>query len=190
MDSRSVTKFYRHARQFRHEIVPLLGGDAPKSAALLIDELARTGDPTARSLLYGAAVGECLTQDYLAVAERIAVARYDEQPDVVTLLALSRTLADVGKLAEGLASAKAALVQAMSEEAMVNYAAGELMRMAIRTGSAAVVNDALDALVDSTQVPRTADCALETDWTDAADALGADKELTQWVREVADGKHR
>ena len=59
------------------------------------------------------------------------------------------------------------------------------MRQAVKTGSAEVVNEALEALVDSTQVPRTSDCALETDWIDAAEAHGADKVLTDWVRAVA-----
>lgn len=76
----------------------------------------------------------------------------------------------------------------MNEGGLVNYAAGHLTRQAIKSGSAEVVNEALDALVDSTQVPRTADCALETDWIDAANALGADKELTDWVRAVANRK--
>ena len=115
-------------------------------------------------------------------------AAHDEFQDIVSLKLLSGTLTDVGKPLEGLVHAKAALAQAMREQALVNYAAGHLMRQAIKTGSAEVVNEALAALVDSTQVPRTDDCALETDWIDAANALGADKELTDWVRAVASRK--
>lgn len=103
-------------------------------------------------------------------------------------MVLSQTLTDVGKPSEGLAYANAALAQAMSDKIYVNFAAGNLMRRAIETGSVEAVNEALDALVDSTQVPRSSDCALETDWIDAANALGADKELTDWVRAVADRK--
>jgi hypothetical protein len=178
----------RHVAQFRYQLASVLGVDAPKSASLLIDELAKIDDPTSRLMLYGRAVSECLIQGYLPAAERIAVAAHDELRDVVSLDMLSSTLTDVGKPAEGLAYAKAALAQAMSEQVLVNYAAGNLMRRAIGTSSAEAVNEALDALVDSTQVPRTEDCALETDWIDAAEALGADKEITNWVREVANRK--
>ncbi len=43
-----------------------------------------------------------------------------------------------------------------------------------------------EALADSTQAPREGDCALEADWADEAEALGADKDLISWVRAVAE----
>lgn len=175
----------RHVAKFREKVVPLFGVDAPESASLLIGALDQANDATSRLALYKGAVTECLLQGFMSAAERIAVAAHEELQDVFSRMSLSQTLSDVGKLTEGLACAKAALAQAISEKVMVNYAAGHLMRQAIKIGSAEVVNEALGALIDSTQVPRTADCALETDWIDAANALGADRELTNWVREVA-----
>jgi hypothetical protein len=47
------------------------------------------------------------------------------------------------------------------------------------------VNKAMEALIDSTEVPRKGDCVLETDWCDKAEALGADLELISWIRSVA-----
>ncbi len=188
MDRTELRNLLRHVAKFREKVVSVFGVDAPESASLLIGMLAQTEDPILRSTLYGGAVTECLLQGCLSAAERIAVAAHEEVQDVTSLMSLSQTLSDVGKPSEGLATAKAALAQAMREGALVNFAAGHLMRQAIKSGSAEVVNEALDALVDSTQVPRTADCALETDWIDAANALGADKELTDWVRAVASRK--
>lgn len=178
----------RHVAKFREKVVSVFGVDAPESASLLIDMLAQTEDPILRATLYGGAVTECLLRGHLSAAERIAVAAHEELQDVPSLMSLSQALSDVGKPSEGLAIAKAALAQAMSEGALVNFAAGHLMRQAIKSGSAKVVNEALDALVDSTQVPRTADCALETDWIEEANAIGADRELTDWVRAVASSK--
>ena len=48
------------------------------------------------------------------------------------------------------------------------------------------LNEALDALADSVEVARKGDCALEADWADEAEALGADKELISWVRALAE----
>jgi predicted Zn-dependent protease len=180
-----VSRLMRHVAKFREKVVSVFGADAPESASRLIDALAQMNDPTSRSGLYKGAVTESLLGGYQSAAERIAVAAHEEFQDIFSLMSLSQTLMDVGKLSEGLSHAKAALAQAMSEQVLLNYAAGHLMRQAVKTGSAEVVNEALEALVDSTQVPRTSDCALETDWIDAAEALGADKVLTDWVRAVA-----
>jgi hypothetical protein len=184
-----IGKLLRHVVKFREKVVSVFGVDAPESASLLIDALDQVNDATSRSMLYKGAVTECLLLGYISAAECIAVAAHEELQDIFSLMSLSQTLMDVGKPSEGLARAKAALAEAMSEQVLVNYAAGHLMRQAVKTGSAEVVNEALNALVDSTQVPRTDDCALETDWIDAANALGADKELTNWVREVANRKN-
>lgn len=183
--STEIRKLRRHVVKFREKVVSVFGVNAPESASLLIDALDQANDATSRSMLYNGAATECLLLGYMSAAERIAVAAHEELQDICSLMSLSQTLMDVGKPSEGLAGAKAALAEAMSEQVLVNYAAGHLMRQAVKTGSVEVVNEALNALVDSTQVPRTDDCALETDWIDAAEALGADKALTDWVRAVA-----
>lgn len=183
--SAEVTRLMRHVAKYRDRVVSVFGADAPESASLLIDALGQMNVPIARSGLYKGAVTECLLRGYQNAAERIAVAAHEEFQDIFSLMSLSQTLMDVGKHTDGLVHAKAALAQATSEQVLLNYAAGHLMRQAVKTGSAEVVNEAIDALVDSTQVPRTSDCALETDWIDAAEALGADRELTDWVRAVA-----
>ena len=81
--------------------------------------------------------------------------------------------------------AKEALQLAIQEQTGVNYAAENLVWRAINTGSTEAVNEALDALADSTEVPRKGDTPLEADWVDAAEALGADQELIAWGRAIA-----
>ncbi|WP_162918818.1 hypothetical protein [Taklimakanibacter deserti] len=75
---------------------------------------------------------------------------------------------------------------AIQRQALVNYAAGNLVRLSVKTGSVDKVNEALDALVDSTEAPRKGDCVLDTDWCDEAEALGADREMISWIRSVAE----
>ncbi len=67
----------------------------------------------------------------------------------------------------------------------MNDAAGNLVRLSVKIGSVETVNEAMAALVDSTDVPREIDCVLDTDWCDDAEALGADMELISWIRQVA-----
>jgi len=81
--------------------------------------------------------------------------------------------------------AKEALELAIQRQALVNYAARNLVRLSVKTGSVDKVNEALDALVDSTDMPRKGHCVLDTDWCDEAEALGADVELISWIRSVA-----
>jgi hypothetical protein len=116
----------------------------------------------------------------------LAHAQYQEFHDIVSLMNYSGALAENGEVEAGVSRAKEALELAIQKQTCVNYAAENLVRQAIKTGSAEAVNEALDALADSTEVPRKGDCLLETDWTDEAEALGADKELISWVREVAE----
>ena len=99
-------------------------------------------------------------------------------------MAYSDALAENGEVEAGVSRAKEALELAIQKQTCVNYAAENLVRQAIKTRSAEAVNEALDALADSTEVPRKGDCALEADWADEAEALGADQELISWVRAV------
>ena len=100
-------------------------------------------------------------------------------------MAYSDALAENGEVEAGVMRAKEALDLAILSQTLVNYAAGNLVRQAIKTGSAEAVNEALDALIDSTKIPRKGDCELESDWIDAAEALGADMELLSWIRSIA-----
>lgn len=111
--------------------------------------------------------------------------QYREFGDVASLATYSSALANNGELAAGISRAKEALNLAIQKQTLVNYAAGNLVRQSIKTGSVETMNEAIDALIDSTQAPREGDCALETDWTDAAEALGANKESIAWVRSIA-----
>ncbi len=151
---------------------------------MLMSVLAAEVDPDARFGLYLHAIGECRFAGRTAAAVKLARAQYVEFHDVASLMAYSDALAENGDVEAGVSRAKEALELAIQKQTLVNYAAENLVRQAIKTGSAEAVNEALGALADSTEVPRKGDCALEADWADEAEALGADQELISWVREV------
>jgi hypothetical protein len=185
MDTDELMELLKQVEPHRHEEVLFDGDRIPKSAAMLATLLETETDPDDRYEIYGHIVVECLVTEKTAVAVKFALARYQEFGDVTSLIAYSKALIENGELASGLLRAKEALDLAIQKQALINYAAGNLVRESIKTGAVAVVNEALDALVSSTQVPRKEDCALEVDWTDKAEALGADAELIAWIRSVA-----
>lgn len=172
----------------RNELAELDGELVPKSAAILMSFLADEVDSDVRFELYLHAIGECRLALRTAAAVKLAHAQYQEFHDVTSLKIYSDALAENGEVEAGVSRAKEALELAIQMHTLVNYAAENLVRKAIKMGSAEAVNEALDALADSTDVPRKGDCALEADWADEAEALGADKELISWVRAVAERK--
>ena len=105
---------------------------------------------------------------------------------MVSLKIYSEALAENGEVEAAVSRAKEALELATQMQTLVNYAAENLVRQAIKMGSVEAVNEALDALADSTEVPRNGDCALDADWVDGAEALGADEELVAWGRAIAE----
>jgi hypothetical protein len=183
-----LSALLREVHPRRDELVELDGELVPKSAAMLMSVLAAELDSTARFQLYMHAVGECSIAGRTAAAVKLAHAQYQELHDVISLMIYSKALAENGEVEAGVSRAKEALELAIQKQTVVNYAAENLVRQAIKTGSAEVVNEALDALADSTEVPRKGDCVLEADWADEAEALGADQELISWVRAIAQRK--
>jgi hypothetical protein len=183
-----LSALLREVHPHRDELVELDGELVPKSAAMLMSVLAAEVDPDARFGLYMHAVGECSIAGRTAAAVKLAHAQYQELHDDISLMIYSKALAENGEVEAGVSRAKEALELAIQKQTVVNYAAENLVRQAIKTGSAEVVNEALDALADSTEVPRKGDCVLEADWADEAEALGADQELISWVRAIAQRK--
>lgn len=169
----------------RNEVVEIDGMLLPKSAAMLMSVLATETNSNARFSLYLNAIFECRTTNNPATAVKLAQASHQEFRDVATLMTLSEALTWNNEPKAGLLRAKEALELAIQKQVLVNYAAGNLVRLSVKTGSVETVNEALEALVNSTQVPRKGDCVLEADWCDEAEALGADMELISWIRSVA-----
>lgn len=133
----------------------------------------------------GALSQKCRAANNTATAVKLAQAQHQEFRDVTSLMVLSYALTWNNEPEAGLLRAKEALELAIQEQTLVNYAAGNWVRLSVKTGSVETVNEALEALVDSTEVPRKGDCVLDTDWCDEAEALGADMELISWIRSVA-----
>jgi hypothetical protein len=185
MGASKATRLLKQLEAYRTEEVLLDGDLVPKSVAMLVSMLEAETDTHTRYELYLHILLECRLTDKTAAAVKFAQLRYREFGDVTSLMAYSNALVDNGELEAGLMRAREALDLAIREQTLVSYAAGNLVRESIKTGSVETVNKALDALVASTQVPRKEDCALETDWIDEAEALGADAQLISWVRSVA-----
>jgi hypothetical protein len=190
MKRSDVIALLKEVEPHRNEDADLDGEIVPKSAAMLMSALATEVDSNIRFELYTNAILHCSSARKTAAAVKLAHAEYQEFDDVVSLMAYSEALAENGEVEAGVSRAKEALELAIQKQTCVNYAAENLLRQAIKTGSAEAVNEALDALADSVEVPRKGDCALEADWADEAEALGADKELISWVRAVAEAISR
>jgi hypothetical protein len=169
----------------RNEVVEIDGVSMPKSAAMLMSVLATQTDSFARAELYMCAISECGLANNTAAAVNLARAQHEEFRDDTSLMILSRALVENNELEAGLLHAKEALALAIRLQEGVNNAAGNLVRLSVKTGSAETVNEAMKALSDSTQVPREGDCVLDTDWCDEAEALGADMESIVWIKSFA-----
>ncbi|WP_119275094.1 hypothetical protein [Taklimakanibacter deserti] len=170
----------------RNEVVEIDGVSMPKSAAMLLSGLATETEWNVRIELYGCAISECGLADNTAAAVKLAQAYHQEFPHYISLMTLSGALFENNEQEAGLLHAREALELAIQRQGGVNDAAGNLVRLSVKTGTVETVNEAMETLIDSTDVPRTGDCVLDIDWCDDAEALGADMELISWIRAVAE----
>jgi hypothetical protein len=169
----------------RETTVILDGEPLPASVPLLRDMLAAETEPQRRWDLYLFLISECSIADRTAAAARYAAARVAEFGDPTPRIGYARALVADGAVEQGLEQARAAVSLAIERQVLINSVACDHVRIAIRTGSVTAVNQALVMLGDSVDFPRTQDCAFETDWVDAAEALGADPDYIAWAREIA-----
>lgn len=175
----------RQVEPHRNEVVEIDGIPMPKSAVMLMSDLAAESEFNVRVELYDCAISECELANNTAAVVELARAQHQEFPSHTSLITLSRALIENNELEAGLLHAKDALETAIQEQCYVNYTAGNLVRLSVQAGSVERVNEAMEALADSTEVPRKEDCVLEADWCDKAEALGADREMISWIRSVA-----
>jgi hypothetical protein len=178
-------ELHRQLRPHRAQTVTVDGELVPGSVPILLSMLAGEADPEKRWYLQLCLISECTIADRTAAAVKYAAARFREFGDVTSLVGYAGALVDNKEFEEGLKRAREAVALAIEQQVLINFAAGHYVRDAIKTGSVEAVNQALDVLADSTAMPRTEDCQLETEWVDAAEALGADAEFIAWARDVA-----
>lgn len=176
----------KQVEPYRDEVVEIDGVSMPKSAAMLLSGLATETEWNVRTELHMCAISECGFADNTAAAVKLAQAYHQEFHHDVSLIVLSRALIENNELEAGLLRAREALELTIQKQERVNNAAGNLVRLSVDTGSVEAVNEAMEALIDSTDVPRTRDCVLDIDWCDRAEALGADMEMISWIRSVAE----
>ena len=170
----------------RNEVAEVDGISMPKSAAMLLSGLATETAWNVRFELHTSAISECGWADNAAAAVKLAQMLHQELRSSTSLMILSRALVENSELEAGLLRAKEALELSIQSHGGVNNAAGNLVRLTVKTGSVEAVNQAMEALIDSTDAPRKWDCVLDIDWCDDAEALGADMELISWIRAVAE----
>lgn len=175
----------KQARLHRNEVVEIDGVSMPKSAAMLMSVFATETDFFVRRELVTCAIEECSLANNSAAVIRLAQAHHQEFGGDISLTILSEALIENNEPEAGLLRAKDALNLAIQNRTFVNCAAGHLVRLAVKTGSVEAVNQAMEALIASTDAPRKEDFVLETDWCDKAEALGADMELISSIRSVA-----
>jgi hypothetical protein len=175
---------HRKLGPHRAQTVMVEGELVPGSVPILLSMLNAETDPHNRWILYLDIVTECSIADRTAAAVKYAAAQFQEFGDVTALIGYAGALIANKEMGEGLKLARDAVALAIEKQVLINFAAGQYVREAIKTGSVEAVNQALDVLADSVDKPRTEDCRFETDWVDAAEALGADAEMIAWLREV------
>ncbi|QIG49964.1 hypothetical protein G5V57_20900 [Nordella sp. HKS 07] len=180
-----LTPLLKQVEPHRNEVVEINGVSMPKSAAMLMSVFATQTDYFARAELSMCAISECTLANNTAAAVKLAQAHHQEFRNDTSLMILSEALIENNELEAGFLHAKKALELAIRKQSYVNYAAGNLVRLSVKTGSVETVNEAMEALIDSTQLPCNRDCVLESDWCDKAEALGADMESISWIRSVA-----
>ena len=185
MEIFDLGRLAREVDPHRNEVVEVDGLSMPKSAAMLLAALATQTDYIERSSLYSLAVSECGLGGNTAAAVKLAQAYHQEFYDDVSLIVLSRALVANNELEAGLLRAKEAFELTIKIQEGINNAGGNLVRLSLKTESVDRVNEAIEALIDSTDIPRKGDCVLDFDWCDKAEALGADVEMLSWIRSVA-----
>jgi hypothetical protein len=175
---------HRELRPHRARTTTVDGELVPGSVPILLSMLNAETDQHKRWILYLDIVTECSIADRTTAAVKYAAAHFLEFGDVAALIGYAGALVANGEFEEGLKRARDAVALAIEQQVLINFAAGQYVREAIKTGSVEAVNQALEVLGDSVEKPRTADCRFETDWVDAAEALGADAEMIAWIRDV------
>lgn len=185
MHRKEVGSFLRAIENFRSERDQINGVIAPKSALMALQEKDQTDVSGVRFEIYTAAIIECLRAKCFDAAVDLAEMRMTEFSDIASAVGLSTTLVKSDHLERGLSVAKSALEKAVIEGTLINYAAGNLVRQSLLSNDISVINNAIDALIDSTQVPRSSDCKLELDWIDSARSIGVDDEILDWISKVA-----
>lgn len=187
MHRKEVGSFLRSIEKFRSERSQINGFIAPKSALMALQAKDQTDDSGVRFELDTGAIIECLRAECFEAAVYFAEMRMNDFNDIASAVGLSVTLVQSNYLERALSVAKSALESAVIEGALINYAAGNLVRQSLLSNDISVINNAIGALIDSTQVPRSSDCKLELDWIDSARSMGVDDETLDWISKVAEG---
>jgi hypothetical protein len=189
MKASEHVELIRRLESARTRTCEVEGREAPESIAILLGELSSENEREARYDLYYHVMVECLLTNRPDLEVIFMERQCLEFLDLNSLMCLADALIRDGRFAEGIQRDHEALEMAINTKSMINDAAVSYVRHAIKTGSAAETNLAIEHLILSTDAPRSEDSALELDWLGRAEALGIDKDLLAKVRTLGKKKN-
>jgi hypothetical protein len=145
-------------------------------------------DLKGRSTVYGLLIAELKIQNDLSGALDCARNRLVEFDDIVSRAVFARVLLDMGRAPDAVIEFKTAFDIAARNKVLVNYTFGELMRAAVIAKDIDTMHTISKRFLALRQRVSTNDCRLETDWMDAAEALGSNPQLMAKLRRRAVAK--
>ena len=181
-----IPRLNSELRRLRHSSRRDQAGEFP-GVNMLRDLLVTLSDQTERFVVLGLLVSEQKINGDFEGALATAKTRLAEVDDIPSRVSVARALLDVGHNSEAMAEFKKAFERAVESKVLVNYAFGELMRGAISVSEPKTIDQYAEKFVGFGSMKCGEDCALESDWLDAAEALGARRELIAEVLRRAEG---
>jgi hypothetical protein len=144
--------------------------------------LSELADPDDRYHIYQYLFSELTIQSDFAGALEWAQKRLVEFGDIVSRGSVAKALLELGRNLEALTEFRIAFRAAVESNKLVNFVFGEFMRAMVKVGDIETVNGVSREYLALKPPKSEADCALETDWLDAAEAQGAQRELIGELR--------
>ncbi len=157
----------------------------PPGMVLLKDMLSRSTNEEDKYSIYRHLVSELTLIGDFAGALEWARRRFLEFGDIVSQCVVGSALLELGRSSEALNEFEQAFRAAVKSNELINYTFGEFMRAAVKMRELAKVESIAQEFLALKRPKAKADCALEDDWLDAAEALGARRHLIGKLRRRA-----
>ncbi|MDR3570974.1 MAG: hypothetical protein P4L81_02115 [Candidatus Pacebacteria bacterium] len=178
IDDKQLSSDLRHLRD------QTVTGDGvePSGINFLKSMLPELTDPDDRYRIYQYLLSELRIHSDFVGALEWAQKRLVEFGDIVSRDSVARALLELGRNLEALTEFRIAFRAAVESNKLVNFTFGEFMRAMVKVGDIETVNSVTREYF-ALKLPKSeADCALETDWLDVAEAQGAQRELIGELR--------
>jgi hypothetical protein len=174
-------KLNSELRRLRGETVAISRAESP-GIVLLKDMLSHLTDPDDIYRVYQYLLSELTIQGDLTGALEWARIRLSEFGDIASRGSVAKVLLELGRDSEALEEFRAAFRSAVDCNKLVNFTFGEFMRAATKVGDVETLDRVSREYLALTLPKSKADCGLEGDWLDSAEALGARQDLIKALR--------